>query len=97
MTNALIRSYIEKYGDRIFAFGFDNAAVLYIGYQSGIKLSDIELVTDNGVDLIVVNRIAKTHGKEISYQTFNVTSKIQWVGVMSEKDKDYRVDPLILR
>jgi hypothetical protein len=99
MTNTGLTEIINQYGDRIFAFGYDNASVLYIGYNSmsSAILTDIELVTIGEVDLIKVKKTSSAQGKALNYHTFTETSKIQWIGIMDEDSVAYRVDPLILR
>ena len=97
LTNAVLQKIINDTGDRIYAFGIDNSSILYIGYSSSPKLSDIELVNIDGVDFVKVNRTSRSQGKELKFANYILTEYIQWIGIMDEKDKDYRPDPLTLK
>lgn len=96
-TNTALQGLIDEYGDRINSFSLNNGKYLFIGYESGVLLSDIELVKVGGVDLIKVHHKAQQGGKEIEWDNLLTTEFIEGVDIMSEGYEDYRIDPLILK
>ncbi len=97
MTNAALQALINEYGKRLFSISFDNDRVLLIGYSGTPKLEDISLVTIGGVDFLKVKKTNTNDGKTIDYANMHLTSVIQAVGIMDEKDVKYGVDPILFR
>lgn len=97
MTNAALQALITLYGNRIYCINLDNSRNIYIGYQSSVKLTDIELVTIGGTDFIVVHQHDPNPSKTITYKNHHLTEGVQWVGVMDEEYAGYGADPLTTR
>lgn len=97
MTNATLQKMIADFGDRIFAINLDNTRLILVGYNSSTQLSDISFETISGTEFLVIHKTTNTHGKELKHKIYHVTDTVQWVGVMDEEYKDYRIDPLIIK
>ena len=99
MSNAVLQSMIEEFGDRISAISLNNGKMLFVNYSSkaSVKLSDISFETRNGCDLMVVKRKDIGSGKEILHTNYIVTEFIENVIVMDEGYENYRVDPLLIK
>lgn len=94
MTNAALKEAIDTYGNRIFCFFLNNERKLLIGYSASPKLTDITLDTIGGLDVFRVKYCSKSTTPAVEYETIHLTEYIESIGIMSEKDVDYRVDPL---
>lgn len=97
MNNATLEEIIETFGNRIFCINLDNTRFIYIGYNGGVKLEDISLITIGGVDFIAVARTENSFGSEVKYTIHHLTETVQWIGTMDEGYESRGVDPLILR
>ena len=98
MNKAALSAFITEYGDRIFCINLDNSRFIYIGYNGGVKLSDISLNTIGGVDYISVAHTDKSFsGVEVKYTVHHLIDSIQWIGTLDEGYSSYGIDPLKLR
>ena len=88
---------IDTYGDRIYCIFFDNTHRVMVGYKDGTPLSDISLETIGGKDFVVIQNTSKSQMPPVKYKNYHPTEYIQWIGIMDEEYKDYRVDPLTFR
>lgn len=92
MSNKALQALFELYGDRIFTIYLDNNRSILIDYPSSPKLSDITFETVGGVDYISIRHSQTMNGLTITYSIKHLTSTVQYVGIMDEDSKDYRVD-----
>lgn len=97
MTNEAFKEAIDTYGDRIFCLFINNDRKILLGYNSSPKLSDIELCTIGGLDAFKIRYVSKSTTPVVEYETLYLTEYIESIGIMSEKDINYRVDPLTYR
>lgn len=97
MNNQVLQSFIDEYGDRICAFFIDNEHKILFGYPGTPKISEIKLINIGGVDMYEIPYKGNTQRPEVDFSGIYITEYIQHFMVMSEKDKDWRVDPLIFR
>ena len=97
-NNNDLKSFFNKYGDRICAISLNNGKNLFIGYPgaANVKLSDISFETLGGCDVMVINHKNISYGKELTFKSYVTTEFIESISVMSEKDAEYRIDPLTL-
>lgn len=97
-TNAGVKGLIEKYGDRINSISLNNGKHLFIGYKSSPQLSDITFDTIGGTDVMIIKQKDISHGTPgIDFETLLTTEFIEAINILSEKDVDKRLDPLMLR
>ena len=96
-TNKAVKKIFDDYGDRVNSISLNNGKYLFIGYESGIQLSDIELVTIEGVDNLKVHHKAQQGGNVIEWDNYITTEFIEGIDIMSEGFDEYRLDPLILK
>jgi len=97
-TNEGVKEMFDKYGDRINSISLNNGKHLFIGYQSSPQLSDISFDTIGGADCMIIKHKDISHGyPAIEFETFLTTEFIETINVLSEKDKDKRIDPITLR
>lgn len=97
-TNAGIKGMFDKYGDRINSISLNNGKHLFIGYKSSPRLSDISFETIGGTDVMVIKQKDISHGfPAIEFETVLTTEFIEAINILSEKDIDKRLDPLMLR
>lgn len=97
MTNEGVKALIDEYGERIFAIILDNDQKILLGYTNTAKVSDITFETIGGTDMICIPHVSKSTRPIVSYKNYYQTDAIRTVGIMDEKDADYRVDPLVFR
>lgn len=97
-TNAGVQKMISTYGDRINSISLNNGKHLFIGYQSSPQLSDITFDNIEGTDVMIVKQKDISHGNPpIEFVTILTTEFIEAINIVSEKDIDKRLDPLMLR
>ena len=96
-TNSALQPFLDEIGPRLNSISFNNGKYLLIGYESGVNHNDIELTTINGIDLMKVHHKQKQGGRWIEWDDYMTTEFIEGIDVMSEADKDYRIDPYILK
>ena len=96
-TNRAVQKMIDVYGERINSISLNNGKYILVGYESGIQLSDISLETIEGVDCIKIHHKQQSGGTVLEWDDFVTTEFIEGIDVMSEKHKDYRLDPFILK
>jgi hypothetical protein len=96
-TNAALQKLIDEAGGRLNSISLNNGKYLFIGYQSGVQLSDITLETYNGVDVIKIHHKQNQGGTVIEWDSMITTEFIEGVDVMSEEFENYRLDPFILK
>lgn len=98
MTKAGIQNLIDTYGDRIFAINFDNGQVAFIGYKDSYSITDIELTTIGGEDMIVIhNPDHKSTGLiPVTYDIYRAVWDVQWIGIMDVGYENYRPDPFMM-
>ena len=99
MTNKMLKELIDNHGRDIFAIFLDNEQKVLFGYNSKDcpKIEDLTLDTLGGQDVFKIKRGSHSQNKPVYFTTIHLTDSIQWVGIMDEVSKDYRVDPLIFR
>ena len=95
-TNKALKAFVEKYKNRISAIHLNNNKVLMIDYPGKYttKLSDISFETFEGIDLMVVDHIDNSSGREVHFKTYTTTEFIEGIDVLYEADQEYRIDPL---
>ena len=91
-TNRAVQKMIDVYGERINSISLNNGKYILVRYESGIQLSDISLETIEGVDCIKIHHKQQSGGTVLEWDEF-----IEGIDVMSEKHKDYRLDPFTLK
>ncbi len=93
-TNTSVQAMFDKYGDRICGISLNNGKYVSIGYrgENTLQLSDISFETVSGVDMMVLHRTDASRQTPVSYDAYITTEFIEAINVMSEKDKDYRID-----
>ena len=96
-TNRAVQTMIDVYGERINSISLNNGKYILVGYESGIQLSDISLETIEGVDCIKIHHKQQSGGTVLEWDDFVTTEFIEGIDVMSEKHKDYRLDPFTLK
>lgn len=97
-TNAGVQKMISIYGDRINSISLNNGKHLFIGYQSSPQLSDITFDNIEGTDVMLIKQRDISHGNPpIEFVTMLTTEFIEAINIVSEKDIDKRLDPLMLR
>ena len=97
-TNAGVQQMFTEYGDRICVIGLNNGKRMFVGYNgsNSIQLSDISFETIGGCDVMAVQKIDNSSGRNVHYTTYITTEFIEFISVMSEEDADYRIDPLLM-
>lgn len=95
-TNASVKQMFDKYGDRICTISLNNGKCLFIGYRGKgqVQLSDISFEKIGDVEVMVIKHVDISSGRDIEFTSYITTAFIEGIDVMSEKDKDYRIDPL---
>lgn len=96
-TNAALQSLFSQYKDRINSISLNNGKYVFIGYESGIQLDDIEFVTFNGVDCLKIHHKAQQGGTVLEWDNLVTTEFIEGIDIMSEGYDQYRLDPLTLK
>jgi len=96
-TNEALQKFIDEFGQRINSIALNNGRYLWIGYESSVQLKDIELVNKYGMDLMKVHHKSNYGGKEIEWDNYITTTLIEGIEVMDEKDKFYRIDPIMIK
>ena len=99
MSNAILQSMFEEFGDRICAISMNNNKMMFIDYSSkaSVRLSDISFETRGGCDFMVVKRKDISSGRDIYHTDYIVTEFVENVIVMDEGYEKYRVDPLLIK
>lgn len=97
-TNAGVKQMIDNFGHRICAIHLNNGKTMLIDYRGefSTKLEDISLETIGGCDCLLVQHTDISSGKEVKFTSYVTTEFIEGFDIMSENDKDYRIDPLIV-
>ena len=98
-SNSSVKQMFDKYGDRICSISLNNGKYLLIGYRGKgqVQMSDISFETIGGVDVMAIKHVDFSSGRDIEFTSYITTAFIEGIDVMSEKDKDYRIDPLRLK
>jgi len=98
MTKAGLQKMIDDFGTRIYAMNFDNNQIAFFGYNDSYAITNVELTTVGGEDMIIIhNPNHKTTGLiPVSYDIYRAVWDVQWVGVMDEDSADYRPDPFMM-
>lgn len=96
-SNKAIQKMIDEFGDRINSISLNNGKYLFIGYESGIQLKDITLITYEGVDCLKVHHKQQSGGTVLEWDDYITTEFIEGIDVLSEAHKDYRLDPFVLK
>lgn len=96
MTNAGVKEFFDKYPGRTCAIHLNNAKSMLIDYEGKYqtKTTDISYETVGGCDLLVVDHVDISSGREVHFKSYVVTEFIESIDVMSAEDAQYRLDPL---
>ena len=95
-TNKALKSMFDKYAGRINAIHLNNGKVIMIDYPGKYttKSTDISFETVDGIDLIVIDHIDNSTGREVHFKSYSTTEFVEGVDILSEEDAQYRIDPL---
>ena len=96
-SNAGVKEVFSKYGDRINSISLNNGKYLFIGYTSSPQLDDITFDTIGGCDVMRIQHTSISHGTPIKFETLITTEFIEGIDILSEEDKDKRLDPLMMK
>lgn len=95
--NESLTAFKTQFGDKIFNISLDNNKGIPLGFDGGRHIDDIEFGTVGTDEVIKVHETMQYSTVELHYTVYHSSDTVQYVGVMSEKSKDYRPSPLEFR
>ena len=97
-TNADVKKAFDTYKERVCVIGLNNGKRIFIGYngRNSIQLSDISFEKMGNCDVLAIQKVDNSSGRDVHYTTYVTTEFIEFISVMSEEDADYRIDPLLM-